>query len=114
MTDIGKDESISCMYGIHNNDNMKNTWDLDDLMNTTSNGKYFGFCSYNVDFMVNCFLIGFKNEWTCYDSMTLELIKERNLVLGLIQENLMENSVQNCLPYILKPHGLCYYYFSLS
>jgi len=59
------------------------------------------------------FLIGFKNEWTYYDSMTLELIKERNHVLGLIQENLMENSVQNCLPYILKPHGLCYYYFSL-
>ena len=43
----------------------------------------------------------------CYDLMTLELIKERNLVLELIQENLIENSIQDCLPYILKPNGLC-------
>ena len=49
----------------------------------------------------------------CYDSITLELIKERNLILGLIQENSMENSVQNCLLYILKPHDLCYYCFGL-
>jgi len=27
--------------------------------------------------------------------------------IGLIQENLIENSVQDCLPYILKPHGPC-------
>ena len=27
--------------------------------------------------------------------------------IGLTQENLMENSVQDCLPYILKAHGLC-------
>ena len=39
----------------------------------------------------------------CYDSITLELIKKRNLVLELTQENLIENSVQDCLPYILKP-----------
>jgi len=38
--------------------------------------------------------------------MTLGLIKEENLVLGLTQENLIENSVQDCLPYILKVHGL--------
>ena len=39
--------------------------------------------------------------------MTLKLIKERNLVLELTQENSMENSVQNSLPYILIIHGLC-------
>ena len=38
--------------------------------------------------------------------MTLGLIREGNLVLGLTQENLIENSVQDCLPYILKAHSL--------
>ena len=28
--------------------------------------------------------------------------------IGLTQENSIENSVQNCLSYILKPHGPCY------
>ena len=27
--------------------------------------------------------------------------------IGLTQENLIENSVQDCLPYILIPDGLC-------
>ena len=27
--------------------------------------------------------------------------------IGLIQENSIENSVQDSLPYILKPHGPC-------
>ena len=27
--------------------------------------------------------------------------------IGLTQENLIENSVQDCLPYILKLHGPC-------
>ena len=27
--------------------------------------------------------------------------------IGLIQENSIESSVQDSLPYILKPHGLC-------
>jgi len=27
--------------------------------------------------------------------------------IGLTQENLMENSVQDSLPYILNPHSLC-------
>jgi len=27
--------------------------------------------------------------------------------IGLTQENLIENSVQDCLPYILKSYGLC-------
>ena len=48
-----------------------------------------------------------------YDSMTLKLIKERNLVLELIQKNSIENFVQDCLPYILNSHGPYYYYFSL-
>jgi len=38
---------------------------------------------------------------------TLKLIKRKNLVLGLIQEDSIENSVQDSLPYILKPHGSC-------
>jgi len=49
----------------------------------------------------------------CYDSKTLELINEWNLVLELTRENSIKNSVQDCLPYILKPHGPYYYYFSL-
>ena len=28
--------------------------------------------------------------------------------IELIQENSIENSVQDCLPYILKSHGSCY------
>ena len=27
--------------------------------------------------------------------------------IGLTQENLIENSIQDSLPYILKPHGSC-------
>ena len=38
-----------------------------------------------------------------YDSMTLKLINKRNLILGLTQEN----SIQNDLPYIPKVHSLC-------
>jgi len=30
-----------------------------------------------------------------------------NLVLGLTQENSIENSVQDCLPYIQISNGLC-------
>jgi len=37
----------------------------------------------------------------CYNSMALELIKEKNLVLELTQENSIENFVQDGLPYIL-------------
>jgi len=40
-----------------------------------------------------------KQEY-CYNSMTLKLIKERNLVLGLTQENLMEFLVQCIYLYI--------------
>ena len=50
----------------------------------------------------------------CYDSIILGLIKERNLILELTQENSIENSVQDCLPYILNYNGLYYYLSSLS
>ena len=33
------------------------------------------------------------NKHFCYDSVTLELIRKKNLVLELTQENLIENSV---------------------
>jgi len=33
--------------------------------------------------------------------------------IRLIQKNLIENSVQDCLPYILNYYGPCYYFFSL-
>ena len=49
----------------------------------------------------------------CYKLRTLELVKRKNLILGLTQENSIENSVQDCLPYILKPHGPCYIASSL-
>ena len=42
-----------------------------------------------------------------YKLKILELIKRKNLVLRLTQENSMENSVQDSLPYILNPHGPC-------
>jgi len=46
-------------------------------------------------------------ECDCYKLKTLELVKRKNLVLELTQENSIENFVQDSLPYILKPHGPC-------
>ena len=54
-----------------------------------------------------------KEEPCCYNLKTLGLVNKKDPVLELTQENLIENSVQDCLPYILKSHGPCYYYFSL-
>jgi len=34
--------------------------------------------------------------------------------IGLTQENLIENSVQDCLPYILIPNGLCELFLAYS
>ena len=51
---------------------------------------------------------------SCYNSKTLEWVNTKNLVLELTQENSIENFIQDCLPYILKLNGLCYYYSSLS
>ena len=42
-----------------------------------------------------------------YSLITLELIREGNLVLELIQENSIESSVQDHLPYISQTTGLC-------
>jgi len=44
---------------------------------------------------------------TCYNSKILELVNKKNLVLGLTQENSIKNTIQDCLPYILIPNGLC-------
>jgi len=50
----------------------------------------------------------------CYKLRILELIKRKNLVLGLTQESLIENSLQDCLPFILKAHGPCYILLAYS
>jgi len=50
---------------------------------------------------------------SCYKLKNLELFKKKNLVLELIQENSIENSVQNYLSYILNYDGSCYYLSSL-
>jgi len=49
----------------------------------------------------------------CYKLKNLELFKRKNLILGLTQENSIENFVQDHLPYILNYDGLCYYFSSL-
>ena len=33
--------------------------------------------------------------------------QEKEPCIGFIQENSIENSIQDCLPYILKLHGPC-------
>ena len=43
----------------------------------------------------------------CYNSKILKWVNMKNLILGLIQENSIENSVQNCLPFIPKLHSTC-------
>ena len=48
-----------------------------------------------------------------YKLKTLELVKKINLVLELIQENLIENSVQDCLHYIPETDSLCHTTISL-
>ena len=50
---------------------------------------------------------------SCYKLKILELIKKKNLVLELTQENSIESSIQDHLPYILNYHGSCYYSSSL-
>ena len=41
-------------------------------------------------------------------SQDFRVSQEKKPYIGFTQENSIENSVQDCLPYILKPHGLCY------
>jgi len=43
----------------------------------------------------------------------LRVGQEKKPYIGFTQENLIENSVLDCLPYILNSHSPCYYYFSL-
>ena len=51
----------------------------------------------------------------CVNNYRCEMLQTQDLrvgqadepCIGLTQENLIENSVQNCLPYILKAYGLC-------
>ena len=43
----------------------------------------------------------------CYNSKTLGLVKWEEPCIGFIQENLIETSVQNSLPYIPWTHGPC-------
>jgi len=40
-------------------------------------------------------------------SQDLRVGQVKEPCIGSIQENLIENSVQDCLPYILIPNGLC-------
>ena len=48
-----------------------------------------------------------KLDLRYYKFKTLELVKKVNLVLGLTQENSIENSIQNHLPYISRTHSPC-------
>ena len=45
--------------------------------------------------------LAYSKEYMYYKLKPLEWNKGMNLVLGLIQENLIENSIQNCLPFIV-------------
>ena len=47
-----------------------------------------------------------RKEAECYKLKSLALDKGINLILGLIQENLIENSVQNSLPLYTKASWL--------
>jgi len=41
-----------------------------------------------------------EHKYNCYKLKTLESVKNKNLVLGLTQENSIEFLIQTCLPYI--------------
>ena len=43
----------------------------------------------------------------CYKLKNLRVGQEDEPCIGLTQENSVENSVQDCLPYIQIPNGLC-------
>ena len=45
--------------------------------------------------------------WQYYKLKNLELFKRKNFILRLIQENSIENSIQDHLPYIPKTNGPC-------
>jgi len=67
-------------------------------------------CAKAIRAIINHVLIGeyqLRFFSRCYKLRSLELDKRKNLVLELTQENSIENSVQDCLPYILIPNGPC-------
>ena len=55
----------------------------------------------------------YRNESSMLQTQVLRVEQVNKPCIRLTQENLIENSVQDCLPYILKPYSLCYYYFGL-
>jgi len=44
----------------------------------------------------------------------LRVNQEKKPYIGLIQENLIENSIQDCLPYIQIPNGPCKLFLAYS
>ena len=66
-------------------------------------------------FTVYCNLI--KQYWDNIKMMLqTQVLRDRQVnkpCIGLIQENLIENSVLDCLLYIINYHGSCYYSSSL-
>ena len=49
----------------------------------------------------------FPDRWTCI-WQDLRVGQWKEPCIRLTQENSIENSLQNCLPFILKAHGPCY------
>jgi len=47
------------------------------------------------------------NQVLMLQSQDLRVDQEKEPYIGFTQENSIENSVQDSLPYILKPYGLC-------
>jgi len=55
----------------------------------------------------------FYSKSVVLQTQVLKVRQVNEPCIGLTQENSIKNSVQDCLPYILQPHGLCYSTFSL-
>jgi len=61
--------------------------------------------------------IGLSILYTIYKllrSQDLRVGQVKESYIGLIQENSIENSVQDCLPYILIPNGPCKLFLAYS
>jgi len=56
--------------------------------------------TFSLPYIAMCFAL---RSICCYKLRTLELVKRKNFVLELTQENSIENSVQDCLSYIQNP-----------